>query len=403
MDNKEKIIVNMFGQFSISFFNSDGIVKTIDDKIIPSVKMWSMLSYLIVNRNRLITSEEVIDAIWNNKEISDPSNTIKTLLFKIRKAFIAIGITNPKKIITFSQGTFIWDKSITIITDIDEFEQLYNKSMNKNEVLCTKDLYRAIEIFKGDFMPQSISQLWAQSLNLFYHSKFLKLSTKIISEIIKNDNNYEQAIALCEKAISIEPYDEMLNKLLIVSFLNSGDVWSAKNHYQYFEKICFDFLGAVPTKLITDLYPIIQKALQPEFKNTAEIKKNLEEKLPCGAFYCEYAVFKEIYRVMARSRDTQNNLHLGIVEITNYDQLKKCINILNTNVENLIKYFSISLRIGDVLTRATKDKLLILISNIDENNFQKVIKRLIVNYKKVYPYSKVKLSFENADETIAST
>ena len=400
MELNNNITVKMFGGFSISYCNPEGITKTIDDKMISSVKMWSMLSYLIVNRKRLITSEEIIEAIWNNKEISDPSNTLKTLLFKIRKIFSKIGIEEPKKIITFSRGTFIWTKYIDIVTDVDQLETLCNKSMDKNEEVCKQDLYKAIEILKGDFMPQCLSQAWAASLNLYYHSKFIKLNKKVISELIDKQQNYEEAITICEKSLSIEPYNEMLHRLLIISLLKIGEVFRAKEYYKYFEKISIEYLGAKPTKLITDLYPLIQNASQTKPKEPTKKKNNLERKASQGAFYCEYTTFKTICTVMKRSRESNDSFRLGTIFINNYDKLKKNMNKYNSDIENLIQYISHSLRADDIFTMSNKDKLLILIKNINDANFEKVMKRLLLNYKKTYPSTKIKLSFEKADEKL---
>ena len=78
---QEKPIVNvkMFGGFSLRIGDY-----AISDNLSRSSNVWNLLSYLIINRDKMISQEELIELLWPDEEIGNPANALKTVLYRTR-------------------------------------------------------------------------------------------------------------------------------------------------------------------------------------------------------------------------------------------------------------------------------------------------------------------------------
>ena len=107
---KVKVVLKRFGiaetetalkaDFDDGYFKMDSVNKTIyvngEEKKITSIE-WKLLNYLIENKNRLVTKNEIFDNVWNDKFTTD--GTLNVHIRKIREA-IEKDAQDPKYIIT---------------------------------------------------------------------------------------------------------------------------------------------------------------------------------------------------------------------------------------------------------------------------------------------------------------
>ena len=92
--NNPVIQVNMFGGFTITMDN-----RTMSDSDNRSRKAWSLLSYLIVNRRKDVSINELFNAIWQEGMQDNPYGALKTLVFRVRKMMEAAGFPSQELIL----------------------------------------------------------------------------------------------------------------------------------------------------------------------------------------------------------------------------------------------------------------------------------------------------------------
>ena len=73
------VSVSMLGGFSMQV---GGNVLT--DEINRSQKLWNVLCYLIVHRDRDVSQSELVELLWPGENSSNPINALKTLLYRVR-------------------------------------------------------------------------------------------------------------------------------------------------------------------------------------------------------------------------------------------------------------------------------------------------------------------------------
>ena len=107
---KVKVVLKRFGNtssdtasnedFDDGYLKIDSVNKTVfvngEEKKITSIE-WKLLYYLIENKNRLVTKNEIFDNVWNDKFTTD--GTLNVHIRKIREA-IEKDAQDPKYIIT---------------------------------------------------------------------------------------------------------------------------------------------------------------------------------------------------------------------------------------------------------------------------------------------------------------
>ncbi len=114
---KNKVNITMLGTFSISYNGT-----TLTDEINRSQKLWGVMAYLLVNKDRFVPAMELIDVFWSNENRTNPQSALKTLIFRLRGILETIFGAEASPIIS-SRGSYSWDKSFECVTDIDEFEK----------------------------------------------------------------------------------------------------------------------------------------------------------------------------------------------------------------------------------------------------------------------------------------
>ena len=73
------VTVSMLGGFCLEV---GGQVLT--DQINRSLKLWNVLCYLILHRDRDVTQSELMELLWPEDNSSNPVNALKTLLYRVR-------------------------------------------------------------------------------------------------------------------------------------------------------------------------------------------------------------------------------------------------------------------------------------------------------------------------------
>ncbi len=122
---KVKVVLKRFGSgdtaapaesadFDDGYLRMDSVNKTVfvdgTEKKITSIE-WKLLDYLIANRNRLVTKNEIFDNVWNDKFTTD--GTLNVHIRKIREA-IEKDPQDPKYIVT------VWKEGYKFIAPGDQ-------------------------------------------------------------------------------------------------------------------------------------------------------------------------------------------------------------------------------------------------------------------------------------------
>ncbi|WP_312645603.1 BTAD domain-containing putative transcriptional regulator [Hydrogenoanaerobacterium sp.] len=376
----EQIQISMLGSFQLRCGD-----KIVEDSGSRARQLWNVLEYLIAFRNKDISHSELLETLWPNDETDNFANTLKSLIYRIRTTLNNSGIPLAKDMIVYKRGVYSWNNSLNTVVDCEVFEALVKQASNINLSSNERiELYlNAIQLYKGDFLPNSAYEAWVIPLSTYYHNLYIKCVRDAVA-LLKEFSRYDEIITICEAAIIIDPFEEPVHQSLIHAWVMLGNSQKALAHYEYVTQLFYRELGVKPSEHLRSAYRDIIKTVSHVETDIEIIKEDLREaSQTTGAFYCEYEVFKNMYQLEARSTSrTGRTVFIALLTVTTENQQTPDIKLLNFGMERLLETICNSLRRGDVIARFSATQYVLMLPSLTYENGQMVLKRIIKQFKK---------------------
>lgn len=374
--------VNMFHNCSVTRRAGDA-VWLISDQDSASKKVWQLLTYLLWNHDKPVPRTALIDLLWGDEDIADPSNSLKVLFFRVRNLLgkEGLGFEDVKNILIFRGGNYLWNPALTFSLDTARFEQYCTEAETDDPDDALQYLLDAIALYTGDFLSQGGESEWAIPLSVYFHAKFLKACAAAI-EIMYQAGLHDEVIQLCRRAVVVEPYDELLHTAMIRSLAESGAINVALQHYQYTTDLFMRQFGVSPSQEMEALYQSLRSSSTEE--NLQNIRSELtESNFGPGPYFCTYTAFKEIYHLSARSA-ARSGEAMQLVMLTVNLQNEPAHKKLTDTMQALHSVIGQTLRLGDVITQYSQTQFLLLLPSASYENAEKVAVRLLNRFAQQY-------------------
>lgn len=379
-EQEKKLKVEVLGGFLLT----DGDKIKLKDKA-RSRKLWNLLEYLIVHHQGNITSEGLIEILCQEDKSSNPANAVKNIVYRLRKMLTEYGLPGEQCIL-FQNGAYCWSREFPCSIDAEEFELEYKKAEQaetEEEKLCF--YLQALNLYKGKILAHCSASEWAISVETHYHQIYLDCFFKAC-KILLQQEKYNKIVELSEKGIEIDPFNEEIYEVLIHALICLEKQREALIAYETITGRLFDEMGVNPSAKLKGLYREIIKTIKNVEVDLLVIKQDLDEAgAKTGAYFCDYEVFKDSYRFVARSVErTGQSVYIMLCTLSNEEnQLIEVTRIKNV-MEKLYSAISVSLRKGDIFARYSSTQYVIMLTGITYENSMKVGKRIDANFKKLF-------------------
>lgn len=346
-------------------------------------KVWDLLEFILINRNRGYSSENLIDLLCQDEKSDNPQAVIKNLAYRLRKLLDSAGFP-AKDYILYQQGVYSWNPQISCTIDTELFEEKWKQAENQNITREQRlSLYlEAIDIYRGRFLPKSASKEWVLPLTAYYHRLYVECINGAY-QILSQGRSLEPMVSILGRAIIVDPYDENLYAMLIETFISLGRYNDALDTYDRVTSLLFNELGIAPSQRIRALYSEITKSIQPAEKDIGEIKEDLTEPAAKpGAYLCDYEIFKTVYRFTARSIErTVQSVFLVVFTLAPKEP-PLTNKQLKSSMQKLERVVGGSLRKGDAFARYSSTQYIVMLSGVTEESSRMVSDRILENFAK---------------------
>lgn len=381
-DEKDLIRVTMLGGFKIE---SGG--EMIQDTAARTHQLWHLIEYLVTFRNKTISQDELIDVLWPGGDIENPSNALKNLVYRIRSFFNAYNLPFAREMITFNRGCYQWNNELNTYVDVEEFEELY-KLASSDALESDRKIRKymaTIDIYKGDFLPGSCFESWVVPISSYYRSMYFKCVYAALGMLL-DQQRYAEIEMICRKALIIDQFEENTHKYLISSMVKQGKQTQALAHYRFVTDLFFRELGINPSASMRDLYRDIIKTINDIETDINIVKEDLREPAQTsGAFYCDYEVFKNLYRLEARTAARSGqSIFISLLTCTDPQGNVLDIKLQSKVMDALYEVIKTSLRKGDVFSRFSATQYVLMLPTLTYENCLMVMDRVIKKYKQLY-------------------
>lgn len=381
--NGPTLQVQMLGQFTLRYGD-----RTISDSDDRSRRVWSLLAYMLYNHGRSFAQEELIHLYWSNSEKSaDPGNALKSIFHRIRTALDKLQPGLGRLLIRRKAGRYFWNNAMPLSLDIEDFEAHFHaaEAAGDDDVRLA-EYQAALALYAGDPLPRMTDEIWTIPIVAYYHSLYTRAAAGAI-ELLEKQERTAEAVALCRRAIHIEPYQEDLYEHLMRGLLRTGDMKGAMSVYEEMSELLFAHFGVMPSETLRTLYRQATRTVNDRTLTMDEVCSQLEEPAPHGgAMVCEYDFFKILYRAEARSiARNGHSANICLLSVSGKDGEMLARRSLDPAMNNL--------RRGDVIARCSISQYIILLPQANYENSRMVADRLVSAFYRRYPHSPARLRY----------
>ena len=389
--NGPTLQVQMLGQFTLRYGD-----RTISDSDDRSRRVWSLLAYMLYNHGRSFAQEELIRLYWSNSEKSaDPGNALKSIFHRIRTALDKLQPGLGRLLIRRKAGRYFWNDAMPLSLDIEDFEAHFHAAEAAGDVDVRLAEYQAaLALYAGDPLPRVTDEIWTIPIVAYYHSLYTRAAAGAI-ELLEKQERTAEAVALCRRAIHIEPYQEDLYEHLMRGLLRTGDMKGAMSVYEEMSEQLFAHFGVMPSETLRTLYRQATRTVNDRTLTMDEVCSQLAEPAPHGgAMVCEYDFFKILYRAEARSiARNGHSANICLLSVSGKDGEMLARRSLDPAMNNLQVLVQNNLRRGDVIARCSISQYIILLPQANYENSRMVADRLVSAFYRRYPHSPARLRY----------
>lgn len=373
------IKINTLGQFRIVMPNGN--------EYFPSgrsTRLWSLFKLLLVNNNKGITADAIVENAYPQIDYVDPHNAVQNMIYRLRKLLATESIfENSKDIITYNDGCYKLDFTKDIWIDFMELEKSVETAdaIIKDNPLKAIDHYRnAFSIYGGDFLPELYYEDWVVPKRIFYRSLYLKTILNL-SKLYADQKAYDNIIQLCQKGLTIEPFEEEIHIQLIENLIRVGKVRQAKNHYENTITAFAKEFGIQPTQEMLKMADLLKIELVPIQIDRRDPSKTMVYEENSGAFLCDYRDFYTIYNLEKRKCERSGDAVCPICidfddEINVFESDVRKDSTIEGFKEILVK----DLRKGDVVSLHNNTQFYILLHKAEYQIVKLVMKRIMEKF-----------------------
>lgn len=284
---------------------------------------------------------------------------------------------------------------LPIELDTERFESLLREAS-----LCSEDgenrlrlRLKALELYKGDFLPDAAADIWAMSINTYFHFRYMSAVNEVLEALVGR-GNFDEVVGLAEKAIAIDPYAESLYYNLILALMNTNRMQAAREQYERMKRLFYGEFGIAPSKELQALYKKLVKSEKGVEKDMKVVSAELcQSKADSGAFFCEYEIFEDVFRKeFSAARRDGKPIHICLINADGKEGEALSPQKQDTVMRRLCSCIKKNLREGDIFSRYSVSQFILLLPLASYKDSEKVLERVIKKYRHDNPHSPAAVS-----------
>ena len=227
LDNN--LMIQSFGRFEVFIDGKEPV-------LFRTEKTKELFAYLIHNRHRGISKEDIIEALWLGMDYERAVKQLYNGIYYIRKALLEYGIS--REILSIDNN---YKLKIELATwDRDLFVNLMEEGTRGD----IESLKKAERLYRGNYFERE-KYSWSISENDRLAILYQK-GVVLLAQFYINEKQQKEAECLLLKAFSINPCLEAVSEMLIELYLISGNKAKAIKHLNLYKEKLSIYLDVMP-------------------------------------------------------------------------------------------------------------------------------------------------------------
>lgn len=354
----------------------------VDDTSGHSKKIWLLLAYLVCTRGRTVPREELAGLLWpQGKRPTNLTNAMKTTLFRVRASLDNLYPGAGHQIVLCQGPGYAWNPEIPVEVDIDRFRDLCGPQRELDSWL------RALGMYGEGFLPKLAENPWAAQTAKELAELYMRTVMAALP-LLEEQRRWKEEAGLCREAALRDPLNEELYCRRMSALLRLGENRAAALVYEEMNQLFLSQAGALPGEEAQAIYRRASSSSSGGAVASAAIVDQLSEAPASGAYYCEYDVFRAIYRLQIRdSQRSGEETSLAVITVAHKYGGELSRRSLDLVMGNLLRLIPQLLRQGDAVARCSASQYVLMLPRADFQNGREVCKRICKAFARQYPHS----------------
>lgn len=197
---------------------------------ITARKSQAMLAYLGVKPSQLVSRDKIANLLWSSTAPEQARQSLRQTLSTLRKELAQV---SSQKILV-EEGDFLSLDASAVHVDVVEFETLVAKGTP--EALDPATLLYDGDFLDGFMIDEERFDQWVIAERDRLHRLSLRAHSQLV-ELLLRSESVDDAIAVAQRSLRIDPLQESMHRTLMRLFVQSGDLLNALQQYDNCAKI----------------------------------------------------------------------------------------------------------------------------------------------------------------------
>ena len=223
IESGRDVIINFFGEMEIC--TNKGVLTEID---FNSPKSTRVITYLLLNRKAAHPPLEISSALWPD-ECGDPeviSRNIRGCIYRFRRAFSLI---SDYPLVEATPNGYRINPELNIITDIQQFDRLYEAAMKTTMIPQKVDLLKkVVAVYRGSLYRNADSEHWIINQVNYYRLRYADAVNELLSTLA-SVKDYPCVQQYATESIRVMPGNLRAHYWLIISLYYGGTIELARD------------------------------------------------------------------------------------------------------------------------------------------------------------------------------
>lgn len=372
-----------FGHFRVTV--GDVVV---NDSASRARQPWYLLQYLMMHRHQPVTRQQLIEALWPDGNSDQPDKALKNLVYRVRSAFAAKGVPGAQDVVLYRGGNYVLNNDLDWWFDFEEAEAHYRVVLDEARPAGVRmdAALAAIELYRGDFLSEQEYEDWVLPYNTYYRSRFFQCA-RLALDLLEGTDRVGDREFICNRAVTIDPFSEAFHLAYMRILVEQGKHSTALTHYSKMAEMFFREMGVTPGDELRTLYAELGRGMQTAVTDLQSIKDSLgEDNAGNDAFYCDFEVFRSLYRLEARAAQRAGQaVFVALFTLNDADGPMAESETLTRCMGLLLNLIHECLRRGDVVSRFSPCQYILLLPTITVENATMVVGRVADRFARLSP------------------
>lgn len=394
----KKLKMQLFGSFCLRYGEA-----IMGEEQLRSNKLTRILVYILMNRNSILTHQKLIELFWED-DSRNPEGALKNAMYRLRNELKVLGTEN---FICTLPEAYRWNPEIEVESDYEELEASQRMLKETDDPKQKKKLCgEVMECYKGNVSAKVAIESWMIPKVVWYRSVYMD-AMKLYCRILAEEQQWSELEITCNRAIQEDPFDEDVHCWLLNSLHGQKKYDQVISQYEKTKKIFYENMGIKSPKKVSAVFQKILTDAGEESTDIEGLVSQLRElEKPTGSFFCDYQIFRQMYRIEARRIERLGVAeHLLLLTVRKKEPVhrgKIPEQVSQKDMDILERSIRSCLRTGDVASRYNATQFVILLPLCSYESGIKVAERIRDNFRRNAGKKGLEIIYELTDMSASS-